>query len=121
VTARKVRGVVKLDLADNGSGRPVDCAAVAKVLTRSLAPPATAAMLKALAAALRSGVVAVKIDTTVAEADAIRDALIAAYQGEIDGRRGAADLAYLRRAWEDATGFADRPPASARAAPRPVR
>jgi hypothetical protein len=111
--SRHIRATVKIDLADScGTGRPVNCAAVAAVLVRrAREAPASAATLTALADAIRAGtgLVTVRIDATAEQADAVRDAIAAAAQAETDGRRPAADLAHIRRSWEIATGFAGRP------------
>jgi hypothetical protein len=123
MTVRKIKGTLKLDLVNTGSGKPVNCEQLAKALTRGLAPPAVAAVFREIATALRSGTgqLAVKVDLPVTTADEVRTAIIGVYNAEVDARRAAADLAYLRRAWELASDFANRPLAGARAAPRPVR
>jgi hypothetical protein len=69
---RRLRAVVRVDTADNGSGRAVDCAAVADALThrtRQAGGGAPAVMLTALADALRSGTIAVPVNATAVEAD----------------------------------------------------
>ena len=127
MSGRKVRGVVRLDLDDSGgSGRAFDSAAVSKVLDRAsrLASPVISRTFRELANALRAqpaGEFSHKIDLTAVEADEIRTALIAAAQAQTDARKAAGDLIVLRRSWDLASDFANRPLAGARAAPRPVR
>jgi hypothetical protein len=111
VSTRK-RVTVKIDVTDScGTGRPVDCAALAKVLIRrAREAPAQAAILTALSDAIASGtgVVSVPVTGTAEQLDAVRSALLAAAQTETDGRRRASDLVHVRRSWEAATGFGDR-------------
>jgi hypothetical protein len=104
--------VVRVDTADVGTGRPMDTGTVADLLRRRAAQsdPATAQVLTAVADGLTAGgTTAIRVDMTPRAADSVRNIILAMEQAQIDARKSSADLAHVRRAWENSTGFRDRP------------
>lgn len=97
-----------MDLADNGTGRPVDRGRLASQLRAGISQGGDKPVITTMAAiacAVESGTVDVHVSLSAEQADRLRLAIAALIQKAIDDRKPAADLCYFRRAWERQTGW----------------
>ena len=105
---RPVRATLSLDLADNGTGRPVDRERLADQLRASVdrvSGHPYAAVLRDVADGVGAGKVSVDVSLSAEDADQTRLLLMNLVNTAIDSRENAADLMHLRRAWDRCTGY----------------